>query len=202
MLKAIAIRAYTAGIAYALGAAFVLALSRGEARNAPSPGGTDTIALAELPTQGRATFRLIREGGPLPPTTRTAASLATGERLLPSHKRGYYREYTVRTPGASNRGARRIVCGGPRARRTPATTPATTTRAFGRSWNDLAPGLCGQEPMHRTITGLPTLFLKTAPSGRFPAIFLIGDYIKKEQRRWKCHFVTTRTTHCAACAPT
>ncbi len=84
----------------------------GEARNAPSPGGTDTIALAELPTQGRATFRLIREGGPFP-YDKDGSVFGNRERLLPSHKRGYYREYTVRTPGASNRGARRIVCGGP-----------------------------------------------------------------------------------------
>ncbi|MDA8450309.1 ribonuclease [Acidovorax sp. NCPPB 3859] len=112
MLKAIAIRAYTAGIAYALGAAFVLAPLSGEARNAPSPCGTDTIALAELPPQGRATFSLIREGGPFP-HDKDGSVFGNRERLLPPHKRGYYREYTVRTPGASNRGARRIVCGGP-----------------------------------------------------------------------------------------
>ena len=35
------------------------------------------------------------------------------ERLLPTEKRGYYREYTVTTPGSRDRGARRIVCGGP-----------------------------------------------------------------------------------------
>jgi ribonuclease T1 len=28
------------------------------------------------------------------------------------YPRGHYREYTVKTPGAKNRGARRIVCGG------------------------------------------------------------------------------------------
>jgi ribonuclease T1 len=36
------------------------------------------------------------------------------EQMLPRQPRGYYREYTVRTPGSSDRGARRIVCGGPR----------------------------------------------------------------------------------------
>ncbi len=112
MLKAIAIQAYKAGIACALGAAFVLAPAVGNARNVPSPGGPDTIALAELPPQGRATFGLIREGGPFP-HDKDGTVFGNRERLLPAHQRGYYREYTVRTPGARDRGARRIVCGGP-----------------------------------------------------------------------------------------
>lgn len=112
MLKAIAIRAYKAGIACALGAAFVLAPAVGNARNVPSPVRPDTIALAELPPQGRATFGLIREGGPFP-HDKDGTVFGNRERLLPAHQRGYYREYTVRTPGARDRGARRIVCGGP-----------------------------------------------------------------------------------------
>ena len=88
----------------------------GHARNAPSTGGAiPPIALAELPPQGRATYALIREGGPFP-YDKDGTVFGNRERLLPAHKRGYYREYTVRTPGSRNRGARRIVCGGKQPR--------------------------------------------------------------------------------------
>jgi hypothetical protein len=58
------------------------------------------------------------------------------ERLLPIKARGYYREYTVETAGSRDRGARRIVCGGPTGRRTPVITPLTTTPVFARSWSE------------------------------------------------------------------
>ena len=84
----------------------------GHARNSPSTAGSiPPIALAELPPQGRATYALIHEGGPFP-YDKDGTVFGNRERLLPAHKRGYYREYTVRTPGSRNRGARRIVCGG------------------------------------------------------------------------------------------
>jgi ribonuclease T1 len=50
-------------------------------------------------------------GGPFP-YEKDGTTFFNRERLLPSQTRGYYREYTVKTPGARNRGARRIVCGG------------------------------------------------------------------------------------------
>jgi ribonuclease T1 len=70
------------------------------------------IALGALPVQGQDTHRLIRQGGPFP-FDKDGVVFGNRERFLPMHKRGYYREYTVRTPGSRDRGARRIVCGGP-----------------------------------------------------------------------------------------
>jgi ribonuclease T1 len=75
-----------------------------------------SIAVNELPVQGQETHRLIRQGGPFP-FDKDGVVFGNRERILPMHKRGYYREYTVRTPGSRDRGARRIVCGGA------ATTP-------------------------------------------------------------------------------
>ena len=76
-----------------------------------------TMTVAELPPQGQTTFRLIYQGGPFP-YEKDGSVFGNRERMLPPERRGYYREYTVKTPYARNRGARRIVCGGP------ATTPA------------------------------------------------------------------------------
>ncbi len=70
-----------------------------------------TVAVAELPAQGRQTYRLIREGGPFP-YSKDGTVFGNRERLLPSRQRGYYLEYTVKTPGSRDRGARRIICGG------------------------------------------------------------------------------------------
>jgi ribonuclease T1 len=71
-----------------------------------------SIALGALPVQGQDTHRLIRQGGPFP-YDKDGAVFGNRERFLPLHQRGYYREYTVRTPGSRDRGARRIICGGP-----------------------------------------------------------------------------------------
>ncbi len=70
-----------------------------------------TIQVAQLPEEGRATYRLVFQGGPFA-HGKDGSVFGNRERLLPSQARGYYREYTVRTPGARDRGARRIVCGG------------------------------------------------------------------------------------------
>jgi ribonuclease T1 len=69
------------------------------------------IALADLPKQGQETYEKILSGGPFP-YDKDGTVFGNRERLLPQQKRGYYREYTVKTPFARNRGARRIVCGG------------------------------------------------------------------------------------------
>ena len=71
------------------------------------------IAVAELPHEARDLLARVRSGGPFP-YERDGVIFGNRERLLPERKRGFYHEYTVVTPGASNRGARRIVCGGPR----------------------------------------------------------------------------------------
>ena len=71
-----------------------------------------SVALRDLPTQGRRTYQVILEGGPFR-YEKDGSVFGNRERLLPRERRGHYREYTVDTPGARNRGARRIVCGGP-----------------------------------------------------------------------------------------
>ncbi len=71
-----------------------------------------TVSVSELPRQGRETYELIRLGGPFP-YPKDGSVFFNRERLLPPGKRGYWREYTVKTPGSRDRGARRIVCGGP-----------------------------------------------------------------------------------------
>lgn len=68
------------------------------------------IPAADLPPEARQTLDLIRAGGPFP-YQRDGSIFRNREGLLPRRGRGYYREYTVRTPGARDRGARRIVAG-------------------------------------------------------------------------------------------
>jgi ribonuclease T1 len=71
-----------------------------------------TISVAQLPRPGQEVYELIRQGGPFP-HDKDGTVFGNRERLLPTERRGYYREYTVTTPGSRDRGARRIVCGGP-----------------------------------------------------------------------------------------
>jgi ribonuclease T1 len=78
----------------------------------PASSSSATVKVSELPRQGRETYERIRQGGPFP-YDKDGTVFGNRERLLPAHKRGYYREYTVQTPGSRDRGARRIVCGGP-----------------------------------------------------------------------------------------
>lgn len=72
--------------------------------------GLPIIVVAELPAEARDTLRTIKQGGPFA-YERDGAVFNNYERILPQRPRGSYREYTVKTPGARNRGARRIVCG-------------------------------------------------------------------------------------------
>lgn len=69
-----------------------------------------TIAYADLPPEAHDTIALIEQGGPFP-FRRDGITFQNRERLLPRHPEGYYREYTVITPGEDDRGARRIVTG-------------------------------------------------------------------------------------------
>lgn len=73
--------------------------------------GVGTVALMALPAEAQQTQRLIYTGGPFP-YSKDGTVFGNRERMLPRRERGYYREYTVRTPGSRDRGARRIVCGG------------------------------------------------------------------------------------------
>ncbi|MET8248021.1 ribonuclease domain-containing protein [Streptomyces sp. NPDC005202] len=77
----------------------------------PSWAGTmATVQESRLPAEARRTLDLIDRGGPFP-YAQDGAVFGNVERLLPRHPRGYYHEYTVKTPGSRNRGARRIVTG-------------------------------------------------------------------------------------------
>ena len=68
------------------------------------------IGKKQLPKEAVETIALIRKGGPFP-HQRDGSTFGNRERMLPSRERGWYREYTVKTPGARDRGARRIVAG-------------------------------------------------------------------------------------------
>lgn len=70
----------------------------------------DVISIRALPPEAQRVLVLIRQGGPFP-HKKDGVTFFNRERLLPSQARGYYTEYTVPTPGARNRGARRIVAG-------------------------------------------------------------------------------------------
>ena len=76
----------------------------------PAPDAQPEISAAELPGEARETISLIRKGGPFP-FPRDGVVFVNFENRLPAKARGYYREYTVRTPGTRDRGARRIVTG-------------------------------------------------------------------------------------------
>jgi ribonuclease T1 len=69
------------------------------------------ISYAKLPKEAQHTMLLIKQGGPFP-YTQDGKTFGNYEGHLPRHKRGYYREFTVKIPGARNRGAKRIVAGG------------------------------------------------------------------------------------------
>jgi len=69
------------------------------------------VSLNALPPEGQQIYALILQGGPFV-GERDGVVFGNRERLLPIRKRGYYREYTVPTPGLTHRGMRRIVCGG------------------------------------------------------------------------------------------
>lgn len=77
---------------------------------AQQPAEIREIAAAALPAEARETIRLIRQGGPFP-YERDGVFFGNYERLLPHRSRGYYLEYTVKTPGVKSRGARRMVAG-------------------------------------------------------------------------------------------
>jgi ribonuclease T1 len=98
-------------VVVAAGLAAVGVVNSAVARTPDNPALVAPVALATLPIEAQATHRLILAGGPFP-YSKDGSVFGNRERLLPMHPRGHYREYTVKTPGARNRGARRIVCGG------------------------------------------------------------------------------------------
>lgn len=104
----------------------VLALAGCEAGPAPaaappSPasiadGGIPDCAAGALPPEAHEVVEDVEAGGPFEHPRNDGVTFGNREGLLPDEERGYYREYTVETPGLDHRGARRIVTGGPDAR--------------------------------------------------------------------------------------
>ena len=85
--------------------------ARGPQPATPTADGLPVMAWADLPKQAKQVWEQIHNGGPFR-YGKDGTVFFNRERLLPREKRGYYREYTVRTPGLGHRGARRLVCGG------------------------------------------------------------------------------------------
>ena len=113
MAQAAAVKLALTGALLATAIWSPLAQARSQAdRPRESSAPAAVIHVAELPREGRATYELIRLGGPFP-HGKDGAVFGNRERQLPQARRGFYREYTVPTPGSRDRGARRIVCGGP-----------------------------------------------------------------------------------------
>jgi len=91
---------------------FSAAASSGDGSLSPAARpAIGTVSLAALPVEAQQTERLVRSGGPFP-YEKDGIVFGNREQLLPRQPRGFYHEYTVRTPGSHDRGARRIVCGG------------------------------------------------------------------------------------------
>jgi ribonuclease T1 len=89
--------------------ALLLGFAAGQAQ-APAAGPLPEVALSELPRQAQEALALIQRGGPFP-YRKDGSVFGNFERRLPIRERGYYREYTVPTPGSRDRGARRLVVG-------------------------------------------------------------------------------------------
>ncbi len=107
---------FTARVTFTLVMALLMLQAPYTANAYSQRGYTDAalaeVSLASLPREARETYHLIKQGGPFP-YPRDGVIFGNFEKRLPKKQRGYYHEYTVKTPGARNRGARRIVCGKP-----------------------------------------------------------------------------------------
>jgi ribonuclease T1 len=90
--------------------AFCALLALTGAAFARGPALIGDIAVAGLPGEARAALALVKAGGPFA-YAKDGSVFSNREKMLPARQRGYYREYTVQTPGARDRGARRIVAG-------------------------------------------------------------------------------------------
>jgi ribonuclease T1 len=97
----------------AMSAGLVLAVVFCAAAARSTPQDLRDVAIGELPREAHEVLERISAGGPFP-FDRDGITFGNRERQLPNAPRGYYHEYTVPTPGAKTRGARRIICGGAR----------------------------------------------------------------------------------------
>ncbi len=93
-----------------LGLLLCLPFAQARSHHSDNAAALSSITVAELPPEARDTLQLIKRGGPFP-YPRDGVVFGNYEHALPQQARGYYHEYTVKPPGARNRGARRIVCG-------------------------------------------------------------------------------------------
>lgn len=94
----------------AVAAATFIALAPQASAQKAAPAAITEIHVAQLPLEARQTIALIRKGGPFP-YAKDGSVFGNREAMLPKQKRGYYREYTVKTPGERSRGGRRIIWG-------------------------------------------------------------------------------------------
>ena len=99
------------GLALWLCALACLALVALVAHARTTPEAPTEVALSDLPKEAREVYALVGNGGPFA-FVRDGVVFGNFEKLLPAKPRGYYHEYTVRTPGVKSRGGRRLVCGG------------------------------------------------------------------------------------------
>ena len=106
-IKTLNFAALAVGLAFFAGSCTNLV----QAKSTPDAVISAPIALQDLPKEGQDTYQLIRQGGPFR-YEKDGVVFGNREKQLPAAKRGFYREYTVKTPGERSRGARRIVCGG------------------------------------------------------------------------------------------
>jgi ribonuclease T1 len=83
----------------------------GTAQARESDYGHRVTLSSDLPPEAQHTLRLIQRGGPFPYPRKDGNTFGNFEKRLPPQTRGYYREYTVPTPGSRDRGARRIIAG-------------------------------------------------------------------------------------------
>jgi ribonuclease T1 len=93
-----------------LGLLLCLPFAQARSQSTQEAASVSSIAVSELPAEARDTLQLIKNNGPFP-YPRDGVVFGNYERILPQQTRGYYHEYTVKTPGVRHRGARRIVCG-------------------------------------------------------------------------------------------
>ena len=111
MLRTAALHAAQSLLAVSLLVSAGFTMDQAHARGPVWSQAEATVAVRDLPAQGRRAYALILQGGPFT-HGKDGVVFGNRERLLPRERRGYYREYTVETPRSRDRGARRIICGG------------------------------------------------------------------------------------------
>lgn len=90
---------------------FLAAILFSASGSAADAGTLAAVPVSALPIQARQVLVQIKQGGPFA-YAKDGATFGNYEQSLPKQKRGYYHEYTVKTPGMRSRGSRRIVAGG------------------------------------------------------------------------------------------